>query len=200
MTGGVRLLTLRNSGGRFLVAALTVLALALLVACDDDDEDGGAGSIEVSNARAQFTTTDLGAVYFDLRSTGVGDVLLAASAEIADDTQVHEVVTEGSSAIMREVDDGIVIDPGGHVSLQPGGYHVSLQPGGYHVMLLGVEEIPEIGSTFELVLEFERAGRMTVIVRVQEFGGDGGSVDHGDMEMEGEKDEGEMDGEEPDHE
>ena len=197
MTGGVRLLTRRNSGGRFLAAALTVLAVALLVACDDDDEDGGAGSIEVSNARAQFTTTDLGAVYFDLRSTGVGDVLLAASAEIADDTQIHEVVVEGSSATMREVDDGIAINPGGHVSLQPGGYHV---------MLLGVEEIPEIGSTFEVVLDFERAGRMTVTVHVQEFGGDGGSMDHenGDEEMdEGgghDADGADTDGEGADHE
>ena len=197
MTGGGRLLTRRNSGWRFLAAALTVLAVALLVACDNDDEDGGAGSIEVSNARAQFTTTDLGAVYFDLRSTGAGDVLLAASAEIADDTQIHEVVAEGSSATMREVEDGIAIDPGGHVSLQPGGYHV---------MLLGVEEIPEIGSTFEVVLEFERAGRMTVTVHVQEFGGDGGSMDHesGDEEMdEGgghDADRADTDGEGADHE
>ena len=197
MTGGGRLLTRRNSGWRFLAAALTVLAVALLVACDNDDEDGGSGSIEVSNARAQFTTTDLGAVYFDLRGTGVGDVLLAASAEIADDTQIHEVVVEGSSAMMREVDDGIAIDPGGHVSLQPGGYHV---------MLLGVEEIPEIGSTFEVVLDFERAGRMTVTVHVQEFGGDGGSMDHesGDEEMdEGgghDADRADTDGEGADHE
>ena len=197
MTGGGRLLTRRNSGWRFLAAALTVLVVALPLACDDGAEDGSAGSIEVSNARAQFTTTDLGAVYFDLRSTGAGDVLLAAYAEIADDTQIHEVVVEGSSAMMREVDDGIVIDPGGHVSLQPGGYHV---------MLLGVEEIPEIGSTFEVVLEFERAGRMTVTVHVQEFGGDGGSMDHesGDEEMdEGgghDADRADTDGEGADHE
>ena len=197
MTGGGRLLTRRNSGWRFRAAALTVLVVALPLACDDGAEDGSAGSIEVSNARAQFTTTDLGAVYVDLRSTGAGDVLLAAYAEIADDTQIHEVVVEGSSAMMREVDDGIVIDPGGHVSLQPGGYHV---------MLLGVEEIPEIGSTFEVVLEFERAGRMNVTVHVQEFGGDGGSVDHesGDEEMdEGgghDADRADTDGEGADHE
>ena len=163
----------------WLVAALTVPAIGLFVACDDDngaDSGGDGGSIEISNARAQFTTTDLGALYFDISNKGVGDILLGASAEIADDTQVHEVVTEGASAMMRPVEDGIAIDPGGTLTFEPGGYHV---------MLLGVDEIPEVGSTFEVVLEFERAGRMTITVHVQEFGGDSGGMDHGSTDGEG---------------
>ena len=166
----------RNGGWRLLAAALAIVAAGLLGACDDNGEDGAAGgSIEVSNARAQFTTTDLGAVYFDIRSTGPGDVLVAASADIADDTQVHEVVTEGASTMMRPVEGGIPIAPGGHVSLEPGGFHI---------MLLGVDDIPEAGSTFELVLEFERAGRVTITVHVQEFGADDAGMDHGSMEEE----------------
>ncbi len=188
MTGAPLVLTLRRSWWRVLLAALTVPAMGLLVACGDDDgaDDGGAsGSIEVRNARAKFTTTDLGAVYFDIRSTGVGDALVGACSEIADDTQVHEVVSEGGSAMMRPLEGGIAIDPGGQVSLEPGGYHV---------MLLGVDEIPEVGSTFELVLEFERAGRVTITVHVQEFGGEDAGTHHGSMDDE------EMDGEEADHE
>ena len=172
-----------EKGSWWLAAALAVLSVGLLAACDDDEPDG-SGSIEVSNARAQFTTTDVGAVYFDIRSTGAGDVLLGASAAIADDTQVHEIVTEGASAMMRPVEGGIPVDPGGRVSLEPGGYHV---------MLLGVEEIPEPGATFEVVLEFENAGRMTITVHVQEFGGEDG-MNHGSM------DDGEMDEEGTQHE
>lgn len=167
------------------LAALTVLALATLLACDDEGDDEAGSAIEVSNARARFTTTDVGAVYFDIRSTGAGDRLLGASAAIAADTQVHEIVSEGGSSMMQQVEGGIPIDPGGHVSLQPGGYHV---------MVLGVDEIPEPGTTFELVLEFERSGRMTITVHVQEFGGDEGGMDHESM------DDGEMDGEESGHE
>lgn len=165
-----------GNGWRLVPAALVVLAVVTLVACDHEDDGDAGGSIEISNARARFTTTDVGAVYFDIRSTGPGDRLVGASAEIAADTQVHEIVSEGGSSMMRPVEGGIPIDPGGHVSLQPGGYHV---------MVLGVDEIPEPGATFEVVLEFERAGRMTITVHVEEFGGDEAGMDHGDMDEEG---------------
>ncbi len=170
---------------RLAVVTLAFLVLGTLLACGDDEGDGAAGgSIEISNARARFTTTDVGAVYFDIRSTGAGDRLVGASAEIAVDTQVHEIVSEGGSSMMRPVEGGIPIDAGGHVSLQPGGYHV---------MVLGVEEIPDPGTTFEVVLEFERAGRRTITVHVQEFGEEGG-MDHGSMPDE------EMDADGMDHE
>lgn len=135
------------------------LALALVAACGGGD----SGGIVVTNARAHFTTTDVGAVYFDVRATGAGDTLLAASAGIADDAQLHEIATDGGNAMMRAVEGGIPVDPGDGVSLRPGGYHV---------MLLGVAEIPAAGETFALTLEFERAGRMTVTVEVLPFGAD----------------------------
>lgn len=134
------------------------LAVALLAACGGGDDSGG---IVVDNARARFTTTDVGAVYLDIRATGAGDTLVAASAAIADDAQLHEIATDGGNAMMRAVEGGIPVEPGGGVSLRPGGYHV---------MLLGVGEIPEAGETFVLTLEFERAGRMTVFVEVAPFG------------------------------
>lgn len=134
------------------------LALALVAACGDD-----SGGIAVTNARAQFTTTDVGAVYFDVRATGAGDTLIAASAAIADDAQLHEIATDGGNAMMRAVEGGIPVEPDGGLSLRPGGYHV---------MLLGVAAIPEVGETFALTLEFERAGRMTVTVEVVPFGAD----------------------------
>lgn len=167
---------------RLAAAALVALALGTLLACGNDEGDSDAGgSIEVSSARARFTTTDVGAVYFDIRSTGPGDRLVGASAEIAANTQVHEIVSEGGSSMMRAVEGGIPIDPGGHVSLQPGGYHV---------MVLGVDEIPAPGTTFELVLEFETAGRVTITVHVEEFGGDEGGMDHGSMDDEDMDEEG----------
>ena len=176
-------MTLVPTGARWFAAvALLALVLGMLVACGDDDGGGAeTGAIEISNARAQFTTTDIGAVYFDIRSTGAGDRLVSAAAEIADDTQVHEIVSAGGSSMMRPVEGGIPIDPGGHVSLEPGGYHV---------MVLGVDDIPDPGATFEMVLEFEQAGRVTVTVHVQEFGAEDGGMGHdtmdgGDMGDEG---------------
>ena len=151
---------------RLAFAALS-LSLCATVACGGDD--GDSGGIVVTNARAHFTTTDVGAVYLDIRITGTGDTLIAASADIADDTQLHEIATDGGNAMMRVVEGGIPVEPGGGVSLRPGGYHV---------MLLGVGEIPEVGETFALTLEFERAGRMTVTVEVAAFGADADGHSH----------------------
>ncbi|MXY87597.1 MAG: copper chaperone PCu(A)C [Dehalococcoidia bacterium] len=173
---GALVTLLRPGDGLIAAVALAALFLGTSVACGEDEGSGAeTGAIDVSNARAQFTTTDVGAVYFDIHSTGAGDRLVGATADIADDTQVHEVVSEGGSTMMRPVEGGIPIDPGGHVSLQPGGYHV---------MVLGVADIPEPGDTFELVLEFERAGHVTVTVHVQEFGAEDGGMDHGAMDGE----------------
>ena len=142
--------------GKAALAALVLCAGALAACGDDGDEP----AVVIDNARARFTTTDLGAVYFDVRVTGAGDALVAAAAEIADDAQLHEIATVDGSAMMREVAGGIPIAPGGSVSLRPGGYHV---------MLLGVAEVPAPGETFALTLEFERAGRVTVDVAVEAF-------------------------------
>ena len=142
--------------GKAALVAL-VLCAGALAACGDD---GDAPAVVIDNARARFTTTDLGAVYFDVRVTGAGDALVAAATEIAEDAQLHEIATVDGSAMMREVAGGIPIAPGGSVSLRPGGYHV---------MLLGVAEVPAPGETFTLTLEFERAGRVTVDVAVEAF-------------------------------
>ena len=142
--------------GKAALVALVLCAGALAACGDDGDEPG----VVIDNARARFTTTDLGAVYFDVRVTGAGDALVAAATEIAEDAQLHEIATVDGSAMMREVAGGIPIAPGGSVSLRPGGYHV---------MLLGVAEVPAPGETFALTLEFERAGRVTVDVAVEAF-------------------------------
>ena len=142
--------------GKAALVALVLWAGALAACGDDGDEP----AVVIDNARARFTTTDLGAVYFDVRVTGAGDALVAAGTEIAEDAQLHEIATVDGSAMMREVAGGIAIAPGGSVSLRPGGYHV---------MLLGVAEPPAPGETFALTLEFERAGRVTVDVAVEAF-------------------------------
>ncbi len=56
---------------------------------------------------------------------------------------------------MRQVTGGIDVPAGGTVRLEPGGYHV---------MLIGPEEPIAEGDTVTLVLEFERAGRLTLTV------------------------------------
>jgi copper(I)-binding protein len=48
------------------------------------------------------------------------------------------------------------------------GEDVTLEPGGYHVMLLGLVEPLATGDTFDIDLEFENAGTVTVTAEVRE--------------------------------
>lgn len=59
---------------------------------------------------------------------------------------------------MREVDEIPV----------PAGGTVALEPGGYHVMLIDLAAPLEVGTTFELTLEFAKAGTIVVEAEVRD--------------------------------
>ena len=45
-----------------------------------------------------------------------------------------------------------------------------LKPGSYHVMLMGLKKPLTVGETFPLVLNFEKAGKVPVTVKVEPLG------------------------------
>jgi copper(I)-binding protein len=156
-----------------LFPALAGLLVFAAAGCGDDDDTGNqpVAAITISDPFARVTTNDTGAVYFTVKNSGEADRLVAADSPDADDTQVHEIVTEGSTTKMQEVKDGIPVPAGGEVRLAPGGYHV---------MLLGLREGLKEGDTVRVTLRFERAGQIQVEARVQPWKpGEGGH------EMEG---------------
>jgi periplasmic copper chaperone A len=59
--------------------------------------------------------------------------------------------------MMRELADGLEL---------PAGEVVTLAPGGLHLMFLDLPEPLEAGESFELVLEFEKAGTRTLSVEI----------------------------------
>jgi copper(I)-binding protein len=50
----------------------------------------------------------------------------------------------------------------------PAGETVALEPGGYHVMLIDLAAPLEVGTTFELTLEFAKAGTIVVEAEVRD--------------------------------
>ena len=63
---------------------------------------------------------------------------------------------------------------------------LNFAPGGYHVMFMGLKKPLDMGTTFPLTLVFEKAGKVTVNVKVQKAGamgamGSKGSMDHSKM-------------------
>lgn len=100
-----------------------------------------------------------GAVFMTLRNTGSApDRLLKAVSAMADVTEIHNVFDNNGVMEMRPV-DGVDIPAGGTVQLKPGSFHV---------MLIGLHKGLELGDQFEVTLEFQQAGKMTVTSTVRQ--------------------------------
>ena len=95
-----------------------------------------------------------GGAFMLLRNTGSeADRLVAAQSDVAGTVEIHETTLEGGVMKMRPVVGGIEVPAGGQVELKPGGYHV---------MLIGLTQNLVEGDRFQMVLQFEKSGPLTV--------------------------------------
>lgn len=139
------------------LTALIALLLALMLtsACAGTAEI----SIEDPWARPGFQG-DNSAVYLVItNSTDQGDGLIGASNDVAKMTEIHLSKMDAEGTMTMERQDLIGI---------PAGETVTLEPGGLHVMLMNLVSDLNVGDKFELTLEFQRAGDITVEVEVRQ--------------------------------
>lgn len=81
------------------------------------------------------------------------------SGEMGDDAHGgSDAEMSGGMMMMREV-DGVAL---------PAGERVVFEPGGYHLMLIGLAAPLEVGTTFDIELEFATAAPMTVTFEVRD--------------------------------
>lgn len=122
----------------------------------------------------------MGAAYFLVENGGSeADRLIAASADVSDVVEIHEIADNNGVMEMRPLTDGVEI---------PAGETVALEPGGYHIMLIGLKHDLNAGDTFDLTLTFERAGEVVVPVTVQSAAPEGDanvSIEAGDLTISG---------------
>ena len=126
-----------------------------------------AGDIAVEGAWARETTLGAraGAVYLTIDNGGdTDDRLVGAASEAAGRAGLHTHLMEDGVMKMRPVE---AVDVPAH-----GG--AALKPGGFHVMLTGLKERLKQGATFPLTLDFEKAGKVEVRVKVEDIGYQGG--------------------------
>jgi copper(I)-binding protein len=106
--------------------------------------------------------------------------LISANSDIARKTELHTHIIENDVARMRKVEGGFEIEAGG-VRV--------LKRGGDHIMLMGLTEVPAVGDTVSLTLEFENAGEVVVSFEVMDAVKAGemihGTMDHGAMHKDG---------------
>ncbi len=145
---------------RYLLHPIAALATLIAVASAAFAQGNGPSiAVEQPYARATPAGAQTGAVYMTLdNKSHVADRLTAASSDVADKLQIHEMAVVNGVMQMRELSDGLPIPADGSVALKPGSYHV---------MLIGLKKPLTAGETFSLTLTFEKAGNISVTVPVQ---------------------------------
>lgn len=153
---------------------LAIVASAWLFASCGSDESTSSSAPDITNvwARTSPKETSLGAVYMSIASQN-GDELTDVSVDpsIAAMAQIHEMAmatadtsmpmstdAPAGEMVMQEV-DSVVIDAGGSVDFQPGGYHI---------MLIDLAQPLELGTKFDVTLTFAKAGKITVTAEVRD--------------------------------
>ncbi|MCQ1059169.1 copper chaperone PCu(A)C [Photobacterium sp. DNB23_23_1] len=104
-------------------------------------------------------TSQVAAAFFNIMNhSNNGDELISASSPIAGKTELHAHMHEDGMMKMREVEK---IDI-------PANDSQALKPGGYHIMFFNLKEVPQLGESFPLTLNFKHAGTVKVEVKVEE--------------------------------
>ncbi len=138
--------------GVFLGAALVIGLMAASLF-------GGSATAEDATPMASpMAGVATGAVFMTISNGGAeADALVAASTDVSEVVEIHEVVDSGGVMQMKPLLDGLEI---------PAGETVLLEPGGYHIMLIGLTDDLVAGSSFSLEVEFTNAGTLTLEVLV----------------------------------
>lgn len=109
------------------------------------------------------------------------DRLLGGSTEVAETIEIHEMTMDGDVMSMGPIEGGLTI---------AAGQTVDMGTDGYHVMLIGLRQDLRDGDQFQLSLDFEQAGTVTLTVpvyftdRAADAAGPGTPVTVGDLTLD----------------
>lgn len=122
-------------------------------------QDVAAGPISIGHPHARATAAgqSIGGGFMSLENRGEADKLVGVRATVSNRVEMHTMRMEGDVMRMRQV-EAIELPAGGKVELKPGGNHV---------MFIGLNAPLKAGESFPLVLRFEKAGEVTVQMRVE---------------------------------
>jgi periplasmic copper chaperone A len=112
-------------------------------------------------ARATPGALKIGAAYMTLANRGAApDRLIGVRSDVAERVELHTNLNQDGMMQMRPLDS---------VALPPG-QAVRFEPSGLHLMLVNLKAPLQEGSEFPLQVTFERAGTLTVQVKVGAIG------------------------------
>ena len=141
-----------------LAAALSLTVASILAIAGATRAQGDGIEVRDIFSRATIGQATSGVVYLTIvNHASSPDRLMSASTPVAARTDLHMTVRENDVVRMRRLETLAI----------PAGESVAFEPGGAHVMLSGLEAPLREGGSFELTLEFEAGGPMTVDVPVK---------------------------------
>jgi periplasmic copper chaperone A len=145
--------------------AYAALAVALFAAPVRAEEGGKILVITQAWSRATPGGARIAGGYLTIANMGnVPDRLIGGSSDIAGKVEVHEMAMNNGVMTMRPLDKGLVIEPG---------KTVKLAPGGYHLMMFDLKSPLKQGDKVPVMLEFEKAGKVGLLLDVQGVGAQG---------------------------
>lgn len=126
---------------------------------------------EGATAYATAPGSSNGAVFMTLHNTGSeSDRLVSASTDKAASVEIHQSSTDANGTMEMRPVDGIMVDAG---------QQITLNPNGYHIMLMGLTQPLLADENFNLTLNFEKGGAVTVPVTVTAAGTNGAAMSTG---------------------
>lgn len=135
------------------VFVLVFLLSIMLASC-------GSKELTISDSWARTGTTGgNSAIYLVIDNpTNQDDVLLSASSGVAAAVELHMSKMTEEGTMMMQQQENIPV---------PMGTKVMLQPGGLHVMLINLSQDLAEGSSFQVTLNFQNAGEITIEVPIK---------------------------------
>ena len=141
---------------KFAFPFILIIAVILLSACAPS-----SGALTVNETWARPASIgENGAVYFVIQNeTTSDDALISVSTDIASTAEAHMSMLNDQGVASMQMQEAVMV---------PAGESVTFKPGGLHIMLVDLKQDLKIGDTFTLILQFEKAGEITVQVEVRE--------------------------------
>ena len=147
-------------------------ALAALFATPMHAEDAKVGDLVITQAwsRATPSGAKVAGAYLTVENKGTApDRLLGGGGDVAGRVEIHEMTMDNGVMKMRPLDKGLAIEPG---------KTVKFAPGGYHLMLLDLKTQFKQGDKVPVTLEFEKAGKVQLMLDVHGVGAQAPGGDH----------------------
>jgi copper(I)-binding protein len=149
----------------FMKTKFATVACLMAIATTGLAHSTASGDLAIEHPYALVTprgATTGGAYLQEIGNKGkTSDALIGASSPAADRVEIHDMQMDGNIMRMRAV-KSIAIVPGKPVAMSPGN--------GYHLMMLGIHKPFVAGNEIPLTLQFEHAGKVDVMLHVQERG------------------------------